>query len=234
MRVTCDKAVFGQKPLKPLAGVPTSVTLFRSVITRWKSGVVDNSGLSHKHAHLSFGTIQPKATGWNGRTLNPGTVTALVVVNIDAYDALSDARKTKALDGSVLTRRWITIWRTTASCWPLGYRAGRKRRGKKLCSRPKVLAPEFKSQRLPTLPWKLGQRLEAQAILAKSCTIWLSKHSKEKRASLTKPHVKRALFFSRPCFCFPIPSPPTHFERKAIMAGSSAVLEDGSLLQPYP
>ena len=51
-----------------------------------------------QHAHLSFGTIN-QADWWTAN-LNPGTVNCPVVVNIDAYESLSDAHR-EALDGSV-------------------------------------------------------------------------------------------------------------------------------------
>jgi TRAP-type C4-dicarboxylate transport system substrate-binding protein len=51
-----------------------------------------------QHAHLSFGTIN-EADWWTAN-LNPGTVNCPVVVNIDAYEALSDEERA-ALDSSV-------------------------------------------------------------------------------------------------------------------------------------
>ena len=62
-----------------------------------ESGVVDTVAFA-QHAHLSFGTIN-QADWWTAN-LNPGTVNCPVVVNIDAYDALSDDHRA-ALDESV-------------------------------------------------------------------------------------------------------------------------------------
>ena len=61
------------------------------------SGVVDTVAFA-QHAHLSFGTIN-QADWWTAN-LNPGTVNCPVVVNIDAYEALTDAERA-ALDSSV-------------------------------------------------------------------------------------------------------------------------------------
>jgi TRAP-type C4-dicarboxylate transport system substrate-binding protein len=62
-----------------------------------ESGVVDTVAFA-QHAHLSFGTIN-QADWWTAN-LNPGTVNCPVVVNIDAYEALSDKER-MALDSSV-------------------------------------------------------------------------------------------------------------------------------------
>jgi TRAP-type C4-dicarboxylate transport system substrate-binding protein len=62
-----------------------------------ESGVVDTVAFA-QHAHLSFGTIN-EADWWTAN-LNPGTVNCPVVVNIDAYEALSDEHR-EALDSSV-------------------------------------------------------------------------------------------------------------------------------------
>jgi TRAP-type C4-dicarboxylate transport system substrate-binding protein len=51
-----------------------------------------------QHAHLSFGTIN-QADWWTAN-LNPGTVNCPIVVNIDAYEALSDEHR-QVLDESV-------------------------------------------------------------------------------------------------------------------------------------
>jgi TRAP-type C4-dicarboxylate transport system substrate-binding protein len=83
-----------------------------------ESGVVDTVAFA-QHAHLSFGTIN-QADWWTAN-LNPGTVNCPVVVNIDAYDSLSDDHRA-ALDSSVpealdhylanyaeLLARWDTV-----------------------------------------------------------------------------------------------------------------------------
>ncbi|MEM1372041.1 MAG: C4-dicarboxylate ABC transporter substrate-binding protein, partial [Pseudomonadota bacterium] len=79
-----------------VGGVPTSVTATEAY-QAMESGVVDTVAFA-QHAHLSFGTIN-QADWWTAN-LNPGTVNCPVVVNIDAYDALSDAHR-DALDSSI-------------------------------------------------------------------------------------------------------------------------------------
>ncbi|MEP3632259.1 MAG: C4-dicarboxylate TRAP transporter substrate-binding protein [Shimia thalassica] len=79
-----------------VGGVPTSVTATEAY-QAMESGVVDTVAFA-QHAHLSFGTIN-QADWWTAN-LNPGTVNCPVVVNVDAYDSLSDAHKA-ALDSSV-------------------------------------------------------------------------------------------------------------------------------------
>ncbi|MFW2544936.1 C4-dicarboxylate TRAP transporter substrate-binding protein [Primorskyibacter sp. 2E107] len=79
-----------------VGGVPTSVTSSEAY-QAMESGVVDTVAFA-QHAHLSFGTIN-EADWWTAN-LNPGTVNCPVVVNIDAYESLSDAER-EALDSSV-------------------------------------------------------------------------------------------------------------------------------------
>jgi TRAP-type C4-dicarboxylate transport system substrate-binding protein len=79
-----------------VGGVPTSVTSSEAY-QAMESGVVDTVAFA-QHAQLSFGTIN-EADWWTAN-LNPGTVNCPVVVNIDAYDALTDAERA-ALDESV-------------------------------------------------------------------------------------------------------------------------------------
>jgi TRAP-type C4-dicarboxylate transport system substrate-binding protein len=79
-----------------IGAVPTSVTATEAY-NAMESGVVDTVAFA-PHAHLSFRTID-QATWWT-ENLDPGTVNCPVVVNIDAYKALSDAER-EALDGSV-------------------------------------------------------------------------------------------------------------------------------------
>ncbi|MDU8911967.1 TRAP transporter substrate-binding protein DctP [Aestuariicoccus sp. MJ-SS9] len=81
---------------RAVGGVPTSVTSSEAY-QAMESGVVDTVAFA-QHAHLSFGTIN-QASWWTAN-LNPGTVNCPVVVNIDAYEALSDEERT-ALDESV-------------------------------------------------------------------------------------------------------------------------------------
>lgn len=105
------------KAFEAVGGVPTSVTATEAY-QAMESGVVDTVAFA-QHAHLSFGTIN-QATWWTAN-LNPGTVNCPVVVNIDAYDSLSDEHRA-ALDESVsesidhylanyaeLLARWDTV-----------------------------------------------------------------------------------------------------------------------------
>ncbi len=79
-----------------VGAVPTSVTASEAY-QAMESGVVDTVAFA-QHAHLSFGTIN-KADWWTAN-LNPGTVNCPVVVNIDAYNDLSDSER-EALDSSI-------------------------------------------------------------------------------------------------------------------------------------
>ena len=79
-----------------VGAVPTSVTATEAY-QAMESGVVDTVAFA-QHAHLSFGTIN-QADWWTAN-LNPGTVNCPVVVNIDAYESLSDDHRA-ALDSSV-------------------------------------------------------------------------------------------------------------------------------------
>ncbi|KZY48720.1 C4-dicarboxylate ABC transporter substrate-binding protein [Roseovarius sp. HI0049] len=81
---------------KAVGAVPTSVTATEAY-QAMESGVVDTVAFA-QHAHLSFGTIN-QADWWTAN-LNPGTVNCPVVVNIDAYEGLSDEHR-EALDSSV-------------------------------------------------------------------------------------------------------------------------------------
>ncbi len=84
------------KAFESVGAVPTSVTATEAY-QAMESGVVDTVAFA-QHAHLSFGTIN-QAEWWTAN-LNPGTVNCPVVVNIDAYESLSDAER-EALDSSI-------------------------------------------------------------------------------------------------------------------------------------
>ena len=79
-----------------VGAVPTSVTSAEAY-NAMESGVVDTVAFA-PHAHLSFRTIDE--ADWWSENLNPGTVNCPVVVNIDAYEMLTDQER-EALDGSV-------------------------------------------------------------------------------------------------------------------------------------
>ncbi|WP_179380406.1 C4-dicarboxylate TRAP transporter substrate-binding protein [Jannaschia marina] len=79
-----------------VGAVPTSVTATEAY-NSMESGVVDSVAFA-QHAHLSFGTID--IADWWTENLNPGTVNCPVVVNTDAYEALSDEHRA-ILDAAV-------------------------------------------------------------------------------------------------------------------------------------
>ncbi len=79
-----------------VGAVPTSVTATEAY-QAMEAGVVDTVAFA-PHAHLSFRTID-QADWWTAN-LNPGTVNCPVVVNIDAYEGLSDEHR-EALDSSI-------------------------------------------------------------------------------------------------------------------------------------
>ncbi len=79
-----------------VGAVPTSMTA-TEVYNAMESGVIDTAAFA-QHAHLSFGTIN-RADWWTAN-LNPGTVNCPIVVNIDAYEALTDEQR-EALDSSI-------------------------------------------------------------------------------------------------------------------------------------
>ncbi|MFW2586636.1 C4-dicarboxylate TRAP transporter substrate-binding protein [Sagittula sp. SSi028] len=84
------------RAFEAVGAVPTSVTSSEA-FQAMESGVVDTVAFA-QHAHLSFGTIN-QADWWTAN-LNPGTVNCPIVVNIDAYESLSDEER-EALDSSV-------------------------------------------------------------------------------------------------------------------------------------
>ncbi len=105
------------KAFAAVGGVPTSVTATEAY-QAMEGGLVDTVAFA-QHAHLAFGTIN-QATWWTAN-LNPGTVNCPVVVNIDAYEGLSDEHRA-ALDSSVdealdhyvanygeLLKKWDTV-----------------------------------------------------------------------------------------------------------------------------
>lgn len=79
-----------------VGAVPTSVTATEAQ-QAMETGVVDTVAFA-QHAHLSFQTID--LADWWTENLNPGTVNCPVVVNIDAYESLSDEHRA-VLDGSI-------------------------------------------------------------------------------------------------------------------------------------
>lgn len=81
---------------KTVGATPTSVTATEAY-TALESGVVDSVAFA-QHAHLAFRTID--IAKWWTTNLNPGTVNCPVVVNTDAYAALSDEHRA-ALDSSI-------------------------------------------------------------------------------------------------------------------------------------
>ena len=84
------------KAFSAVGGVPTSVTATEAY-NAMESGVVDTVAFA-QHAHFAYRTID--IADWWTANLNPGTVNCPVVVNIDAYNDLSDEHRA-ALDGSI-------------------------------------------------------------------------------------------------------------------------------------
>ncbi|MEM9756640.1 MAG: TRAP transporter substrate-binding protein DctP, partial [Pseudomonadota bacterium] len=79
-----------------VGAVPTSMTSSEAY-SAMEGGTVDTVAFA-PHAHFSFRTID--IADWWTENLNPGTVNCPVVVNIDAYEALSDEHRA-ALDAAV-------------------------------------------------------------------------------------------------------------------------------------
>ena len=84
------------KAFEAVGGVPTSTTATEAY-NSMETGVVDTVAFA-QHAHLSFRTID--IADWWTENLNPGTVNCPVVVNINAYEALSDEHRA-AFDSSI-------------------------------------------------------------------------------------------------------------------------------------
>ncbi len=84
------------KAFESVGAVPTSVTATEAY-NAMESGVVDTVAFA-PHAHFAFRTID--LAKWWTSNLNPGTVNCPVVVNTDAYEALSDENR-QALDSSI-------------------------------------------------------------------------------------------------------------------------------------
>ena len=101
-----------------IGAVPTSMSA-AEVRQALDSGVVKAVAFA-PHAHMSFGTIE-NAKWWT-TNLNPGTVNCPVVVNTDAFNALSEAEQ-KALVGSVdeAIEYYISYYNesTMKKWWPL-------------------------------------------------------------------------------------------------------------------
>ncbi|MEM6942252.1 MAG: C4-dicarboxylate TRAP transporter substrate-binding protein [Pseudomonadota bacterium] len=81
---------------RTVGATPTSVTSSEAY-NAMESGVVDGVAFA-QHAHLAFRTVD--LADWWTTNLNPGTVNCPVVVNTDAYEALSPEFR-EALDSSV-------------------------------------------------------------------------------------------------------------------------------------
>jgi len=84
------------KAFETVGATPTSMTA-TEVYQAMESGVIDAASFA-QHAHLAFRTID--LAEWWTTNLNPGTVNCPVVVNIDAYEGLSDEHRA-ALDSSI-------------------------------------------------------------------------------------------------------------------------------------
>ena len=82
--------------MQAVGAVPTAVTATETY-EAMQTGAVDAAAFA-PHAHLSFGVTD--VADWWTENLNPGTANCPVVVNIDAYDALSDEHRA-ILDAAV-------------------------------------------------------------------------------------------------------------------------------------
>lgn len=102
------------KAFAAVGAVPTSVTATEAY-NAMESGVVDTVAFA-PHAHLAFRTID--IAEWWTTNLNPGTVNCPVVVNQDAYAALSDDERA-ALDGSVdeAIAHYVANYETLLTKW---------------------------------------------------------------------------------------------------------------------
>lgn len=164
------------KAFETVGAVPTSVTSSEAY-NAMESGVVDTVAFA-QHAHLSFGTIN-KADWWTAN-LNPGTVNCPVVVNIDAYEALSDAEK-EALDGSVdeALDHYLANYGELLNRWD----AVLEEKGvEKVMFTPEVLA-EFKSKAADPAREAWIKDMEAQGIPGQELYDLVVKTLEEKRAS---------------------------------------------------
>ena len=140
-----------------VGGVPTSVTSSEA-FQAMESGVVDTVAFA-QHAHLSFGTIN-EADWWTAN-LNPGTVNCPVVVNIDAYESLTDAER-EALDSSIdeALDHYLTNYGELLKRWD----AVLEEKGvQKVEIAPEVLA-EFRSTAADPIRDKWIADMEAQGI----------------------------------------------------------------------
>lgn len=140
-----------------VGGVPTSVTATEA-FQAMDSGVVDTVAFA-QHAHLSFGTIN-EADWWTAN-LNPGTVNCPVVVNIDAYESLSDAER-EALDSSVdeALEHYLKNYGELLTRWD----AVLEEKGvEKVVIAPEVIA-EFRSKAADPIRDKWIADMEAQGI----------------------------------------------------------------------
>jgi TRAP-type C4-dicarboxylate transport system substrate-binding protein len=99
---------------KTVGAVPTSVTATEAY-NAMESGVVDTVAFA-QHAHFAYRTID--MADWWTANLNPGTVNCPVVVNTDAYDALSDAER-EALDSSIQESldHYLTLYGALLDKW---------------------------------------------------------------------------------------------------------------------
>ncbi|MGJ8547182.1 MAG: C4-dicarboxylate TRAP transporter substrate-binding protein [Sulfitobacter sp.] len=140
-----------------VGAVPTSVTSSEAY-QAMEAGVVDTVAFA-QHAHLSFGTIN-QADWWTAN-LNPGTVNCPVVVNIDAYEALSDAER-EALDGSVdeALDHYIATYGELLQEWD---RVLEEKGVEKVMFSPEVIA-EFKTKAADPIRDQWIKDMEAQGI----------------------------------------------------------------------
>lgn len=139
-----------------LGAIPTSVTA-PETYNAMDSGVVDAVALA-PHAHLAYGTID--IADWWTKNLYPGTGSCPVVVNTDAYEALSEPNR-KALDESVgaALGHYIDNYQDILVRWDEIL----KEKDVEIIEFPNVVIEEFRSSAAP-IHEKWIKNMEAQGI----------------------------------------------------------------------
>ena len=212
------------KAFEAVGAVPTSVTSAEAY-QAMESGVVDTVAFA-QHAHLSFGTIN-QADWWTAN-LNPGTVNCPVVVNIDAYEALSTQSVKRWIAPSM--RRWITTLPTTVSLLKRWDAVLEEKGVEKVEFAPEVICRVPRKRPLLRREAWIAD-MEAQGLPGQELYDLVSKHWQKPKQRRTKPCTHgvsgRSRQAARP---FRLAKTQQMDFREETMAGSAAVLEDSSLL----
>lgn len=144
---------------KMIGAVPTSVTATEAY-NAMESGVVDSVAFA-QHAHLAYRTVD--IGKWWSENLNPGTVNCPVVVNKDAYEALSDAER-DALNSSIdeAIEHYIAVYGEVYKKWDTVLA---EKRVQKVMFAPEEIA-KFKAASAPILDEWIA-KMDAQGIPGK-------------------------------------------------------------------